>query len=166
MAGIQSIEGLVRQTSEGSHAPKQTLLRIQQSLSGAKEASNDSTQSHVPSTATTEIFSIDLDVMRSGCGLECDCICHGQSDLSSSNSYCAIIGYIFIGYRSSPKSAQRCSDLHCQSRYGKLTYTFPRWLCARAAHASVRENQPEGPELNLRMLNIRPPESPTFRLAP
>lgn len=123
-----------------------------------------------PATAVcpprTESFSYttSIKLTRNRCDSACCCVCHRRSQLKSPRSLNALLGSIFVGYQASPWSAQTCSNSDCRRRSKRLTYvySFPRWFVARILLVNMAYDQSKGPELNLRVMRMRPSDTGIF----
>lgn len=95
---------------------------------------------------------------RNRCDLACRCVCHRRSQFKSPRSLNDLLGSLFVGYQTSPWSAQTCSNSDCRRRSKKLTYiyAFPQWLLARILLVNMAYDQSKGPEFSLRVMRVRP----------
>ena len=95
-------------------------------------------------------------VKRRRCSVNCTCICHQHKSFWSPNFLCRTLGLLFIGYKGSARIFMKCDTEACRaSSVQKLhmSYLFPRWLATRMICINVC---PQGPELLLRCLRMRP----------
>lgn len=117
-----------------------------------------------PATAESLSYTTPIKLMHNRCDSACCCICHRRCQLKSPRSLNALLGSLFVGYQTSPWSAQTCSNSDCRRRSKKLTYVyaFPRWFLARILLINVAYDQSKGPELNLRVMRVRPSNTGIF----
>lgn len=114
----------------------------------------------------TESFSCttSIKLTRNRCDSACGCVCHRRSQFRSPRSLNALLGSLFVGYQTSPWSAQMCSNSDCRRRSKKLTYVyaFPRWFLARILLVNLAYDRSKGPELILRVMRVRPCDTGIF----
>lgn len=123
--------------------------------------SNESpTESQINPYATT------IELIRNTCGVNCNCKCHTSLRFRSPGVLDSIFGSLFLGYEASPWSSQRCQNARCRRSSTTVHYTFPRWFVTRIVAITMSYNQAgTGPELLLRVLQIRPNDARIFACA-
>ena len=99
---------------------------------------------------------------QSTCSLECNCACHRRNRLKSPDILRTVIGSLYVGYKASPSPSQSCDKGYCRSQATKITYAFPQWLVRRAISVSMAYSYPQGPDLCLRMMRVRPGDANIF----
>lgn len=57
-----------------------------------------------------------LTVQRTSRSLNCGCVYHEESVSGSSAFLRGFIGFLFVGYKTSPRLTQQCEDPDCQGR--------------------------------------------------
>ena len=125
--------------------------------------SRDPVNSALTASRTETHFLVSA-VAQSSCDLDCGCTCHKTKRSRSPKFLDLVLGSIFIGYRMSPIFTSSCSNLDCQMKATKITYTyaFPDWFMKGVLHTSISFDRSKGPELNLRVMNVRPRFTPAF----
>ena len=105
-----------------------------------------------------------IKLMRNRCDSNCGCVCHRRSQLKSPRSLNTFLGSLFVGYRTSPWSAQTCSNSDCRRRSKKFTYVyaFLQWFLARILLIDMGYSRSNGPELCLRVMRVRPTDEGIF----
>ena len=75
-----------------------------------------------------------------------------------------MLGSIMVGYNTIPGLAQRCNDPSCKGQSTNITYTyaFPEWFVRRVVYFNFKNEQLKGPELCLRIVNVRPSNANIF----
>jgi len=102
-----------------------------------------------------------FEVVARSCGLRCQCVCHEQRLFRSSAWLRPFFGSLFV----SPNLLRTCRLKACQARMARVAYTyaFPFWFLDRVFTASITTSTAKGPELLIRLMRIRAPESAIFR---
>ena len=128
----------------------------------------DSREEHrsISSVEDSQHSPILLKLRQIRCDSICECRCHHQGQIRSPQSLSSVLGSLLVGYQSYPCLTEACSNSSCQRRSGQLNYTyaFPRWLLRRVLLINVAYSRSRGPELVLRMMNIRPDRDNIFRI--
>ena len=96
-----------------------------------------------------------------GCPEPCHCQCHTSKKIESPNWLRPILGSLSIGYRNTPWVQSPCDDPHCalRAKQATLVYTFPAWFVHSIVYATFRSSGMEGPELTIRVMNLRDEKS-------
>ena len=103
-----------------------------------------------------------FEVTRNSCELHCDCTCHRRLRFRSPRFLDAVFGTLFLGYQASPWFAKGCRNGRCRRSSTRLQYMFPKWFVKRSVALTIACSQPEGPELILRVLRLRPDNAFVF----
>ena len=109
-----------------------------------------------------KVRSMPKSFSQSTCSLECNCACHRRNRLKSPDILRPVLGSLFVGYKASPGSSQKCDKGCCRSQATNITYAFPQWLVRRAISVSMAYSYPQGPDLCLRMMRVRPGDANIF----
>ena len=98
------------------------------------------------------------------CHVNCRCSCHKKCSLKSPKFLTPMLGSIMVGYNTIPGLAQRCNDPSCKGQSTNITYTyaFPEWFVRRVVYFNFKNEQLKGPELCLRIVNVRPSNANIF----
>ena len=93
------------------------------------------------------------------CPSHCCCRCHDSNTIQTPAFLSSVMGELLVGYNTTPWSRESCNESHCRRTTSHTTflYAFPTWLLHIVLVCSMN-----GPELSLRMMNVRDP-SWTFR---
>ena len=108
------------------------------------------------------VHSLPTSLGQKTCNLDCICACHRRNRLKSPEILSPVLGSLFVGYKASPWSAQKCDQSYCRSHATRITYAFPPWLLSRAISVSMAYSHPPGPDLCLRMMRVRPGDANIF----
>ena len=129
----------------------------------ASPGSRDPASSIPAADTRTTHFVISAMTPRS-CNLDCACACHHTRHLRTPQFLNRLVGSLFIGYRMSPILQSPCIDLNCQTNTTRITYTyaFPHWFWKNILCTSISFDRARGPELNLRVMKMRPSFAPAF----
>lgn len=95
------------------------------------------------------------------CPEPCHCQCHTSGRIESPNWLRPILGSLFVGYRNTPRLQSPCDNSHCtlRAKQATLVYTFPAWFVHSIIHATFRSSKIKGPELIIRVMNVRDEKS-------
>jgi len=105
---------------------------------------------------------------RRQCYAHCGCACHATTRFNTPRMFQAVLGSLFVGYTCIPRVSPACNDDDCvksSDAFVQINYLFPQWLVARMVSAAMRFSATTGPEISLRTLNVRNPESSIFKAA-
>ena len=93
------------------------------------------------------------------CPHRCRCRCHDFNTLQTPSCLRSITGLLFIGYNAMPWQSRTCNEPRCTKTLSSTTllYTFPPWLMQAVMVCSISQSLMRGPELSLRMMNVRNP---------
>lgn len=100
------------------------------------------------------------------CGVNCSCTCHKFTHVKSPSVVQGVLGRLFFGYRGVPALSGKCSGLPCQGNMAQnmnVDYIFPSWMLNKAIRASYLSHVAAGPELCLRMVNVRDHRDDIFK---
>lgn len=133
--------------------PSQTPM-MENSLENATVSMSEIMQS--ASRPRNAVFKV---VPRS-CGLRCQCLCHEQTPFRSPAWLSPFLGSLFV----SPNLLRACNSKACRAHMKRVAYTyaFPFWFLDRVLTASITTSTARGPELLIRLMRIRAPESAIF----
>lgn len=101
------------------------------------------------------------------CESWCPCACHKHQHAQSWSFLRPFFGSLYAGYSGMPVLSPKCNVGMCKGMsagYLKIDYLFPSWFTARAVSIAVLTSPSYGPELCLRILNVRSAFDTTFRL--
>jgi len=101
-----------------------------------------------------------FEVVARSCGLRCQCLCHEQTPFKSPAWLSPFLGSLFV----SPNLLRACNSKACRAHMTRVAYTyaFPFWFLGRVLTASVTTSTARGPELLIRLMRVRAPESAIF----
>ncbi|KAI1193233.1 ankyrin [Nemania serpens] len=105
-------------------------------------------------------------LQRRRCSPYCDCACHRTSRLNTPRMLQFLIGTLCVGYNGVPRLTQPCTNSACQKTpegFIAVNYYFPTWLAKTVFAAGARFTDYRGPELSIRMLNVRDPAAMIFQ---
>ena len=100
---------------------------------------------------------LTLNATRPRCCVDCRCQCHQHTSFRSPTYLDHIFGRLFLGYRASGWLRQPCNEPNCGLRAKQimLVYTFPSWFMHNVVFATLWSGRVKGPELVIRMMNLR-----------
>ncbi|KAI0415282.1 ankyrin [Xylaria grammica] len=104
-------------------------------------------------------------LQRRRCSPYCDCACHHTSRLRTPRMLQFLIGTLCVGYNGVPRLTKPCTSSECQKTpegFIAVNYYFPTWLVGKVFAAGARFTNYRGPELSIRMLNVRDPGNMIF----
>ncbi|KAI3332073.1 ankyrin [Xylariaceae sp. AK1471] len=104
-------------------------------------------------------------LQRRRCSPYCDCACHRTSRLNTPRMLQFLTGTLFVGYNGVTRLTKPCTS-ECQKSpegFIAVNYYFPTWLVKRVFAAGARFTNYRGPELSIRMLNVRDPGDMIFQ---
>lgn len=103
---------------------------------------------------------------RRRCHSWCRCVCHTKKSVNTPKFLRSIMGILFIGYTGVPALSPSCDIDVCSGNSEGLLqvhYFFPPWFLAKVVSIALRVSRAYGPELCLRVANVRADGDPIFR---
>lgn len=116
----------------------------------------------------TRSSTLRIRLHPNACGANCTCACHKVTHLKSPSAMQKALGLLFFGYRGMPALSGKCSGPPCRGNMTQnlnVDYYFPAWALNKAIRATYQAHAAAGPELCLRMVNVRDPRDDIFRSA-
>lgn len=103
---------------------------------------------------------------RGRCQSWCRCACHTEGSVNTPKLLRSVMGMLYIGYSGVPALSPSCDSNGCKGNSEGLLqvhYFFPPWFLAKVVSMALGVSRAHGPELCLRVANVRADREPIFK---
>lgn len=121
-------------------------------------------QEYMPTTTALSALQMRF-LSRRRCQACCKCVCHTESRSNTPKFLSSVVGMLYVGYFGIPALSPSCDMSGCKGNSEGLLqvhYFFPSWFLGMVMSMALGVSQTAGPELCLRVANVRPNSDPIF----